>query len=171
MIIITTLVTLLPILLGIILWEKLPDSIATHWGADGQANGWSNKAFAVFGLPCILAVTHLFSVCITLNDPKRKNIHKKPLTLIFWIMPIVSLVTCCFPSQPRKRVLATATRIVTGAHQPMLVLRSIMLSPWKPEMGTKLTCAGVEGRVKTHPCPAFDRAVNMCQSRHTSVLP
>ena len=95
-IIITTLVTLLPILLGIILWEKLPDSIATHWGADGQANGWSNKAFAVFGLPCILAVTHLFSVCITLNDPKRKNIHKKPLTLTFWIVPIVSLVTSGF---------------------------------------------------------------------------
>ena len=92
-IIITTLVTLLPILLGIILWEKLPDSIATHWGADGQADGWSNKAFAVFGLPCILAVIHLFSVCVMLNDPKRKNIHKKPLTLIFWIVPVVSFVT------------------------------------------------------------------------------
>ena len=91
-IIITTLVTLLPILLGVILWEKLPDSIATHWGADGQADGWSNKAFAVFGLPCILAAIHLFSVCIMLNDPKRKNIHKKPLTLVFWIVPVVSFV-------------------------------------------------------------------------------
>ncbi|HJD33883.1 MAG TPA: SdpI family protein [Candidatus Mediterraneibacter tabaqchaliae] len=96
MIIITTLVTLLPILLGIILWEKLPDSIATHWGADGQANGWSNKAFAVFGMPCILAAIHLFSVCVTLNDPKRKNIHKKPLALVFWIVPVVSLVTSGF---------------------------------------------------------------------------
>ena len=91
-IIITTLITLLPILLGVILWEKLPDSIATHWGADGQADGWSNKAFAVFGLPCILAAIHLFSVCIMLNDPKRKNIHKKPLTLVFWIVPVVSFV-------------------------------------------------------------------------------
>ena len=96
MIIITTLVTLLPILLGIILWEKLPDSIATHWGADGQANGWSNKAFAVFGMPCILAAIHLFSICVTLNDPKRKNIHKKPLALVFWIVPVVSLVTSGF---------------------------------------------------------------------------
>ena len=96
MIIITTLVTLLPILLGIILWEKLPDSIATHWGADGQANGWSNKAFEVFGMPCILAAIHLFSVCVTLNDPKRKNIHKKPLALVFWIVPVVSLVTSGF---------------------------------------------------------------------------
>ena len=39
---------------------------------------------------------HLFSVCVMLNDPKRKNIHKKPLTLIFWIMPIVSIVTSGF---------------------------------------------------------------------------
>ena len=76
-IIITTLITLLPILFGLALWNKLPDTIATHWGADVQANGWSSKAFAVFGLPCILAVTHLFTVCVTLNDPKKNNIHKK----------------------------------------------------------------------------------------------
>ena len=90
-IIITTLITLLPILFGLALWNKLPDTIATHWGADGQANGWSSKAFAVFGLPCILAVTHLFTVCVTLNDPKKNNIHKKPLTLVFWIVPVISI--------------------------------------------------------------------------------
>lgn len=33
-IIITTLITLLPILFGLALWNKLPDTIATHWGAD-----------------------------------------------------------------------------------------------------------------------------------------
>lgn len=38
-IIITSLITLLPILLGLIIWNKLPDQIATHWGADGQADG------------------------------------------------------------------------------------------------------------------------------------
>lgn len=90
-IIITTLITLLPILLGLALWNKLPETIATHWGADGQANGWSSKAFAVFGLPCILAAIHLFTVCITLNDPKKKNIHKKPLTLVFWLVPVISI--------------------------------------------------------------------------------
>lgn len=48
-IIITTLVTLLPILLGIILWEKLPDSIATHWGADGQAGDLLHHLIGVHG--------------------------------------------------------------------------------------------------------------------------
>lgn len=88
-----TLITLLPIVFGLIVWNKLPEQITTHWGADGQANGYSGKAFAVFGMPCILAVLQLFVTFITLNDPKRRNIHKKPLTLVLWIIPVMSLIT------------------------------------------------------------------------------
>lgn len=77
LIIATTLITLLPIILGLILWNQLPDTIATHWGADGQADGWSSKTFAIIGLPLILTAIHLFTVLFTLNDPRRKNIHKK----------------------------------------------------------------------------------------------
>lgn len=33
-IIITTLITLLPIVIGLFLWNKLPDTLATHWGSD-----------------------------------------------------------------------------------------------------------------------------------------
>ena len=36
-IIITTLITLLPIVIGLFLWNKLPDTLATHWGSDGTA--------------------------------------------------------------------------------------------------------------------------------------
>lgn len=92
-IIITTLITLLPILFGLIVWNRLPEQIATHWGADGQANGYSGKEFAVFGMPCILAAFQLLVSFITLNDPKRRNIHKKPLTLILWVIPVMSLIT------------------------------------------------------------------------------
>ena len=91
-IIITTLITLLPILFGLIVWNRLPEQIATHWGANGQADGYSGKAFAVFGIPCILAALQLFVSFITLNDPKRRNIHKKPLTLTFWIIPVMSVI-------------------------------------------------------------------------------
>ena len=91
-IILTTFLTGLPILIGLILWSKLPDSIATHWRANGQANGWSSKASTVFFLPCILIIIHLFSVFLTLNDPKKTNIHKKPMTLIFWIVPVISIL-------------------------------------------------------------------------------
>ena len=91
-IILTTFLTGLPILIGLILWSKLPDSIATHWGANGQANGWSSKVYTVFWGPCILMIIHLFAVFLTLNDPKKTNIHKKPMTLIFWIVPVISIL-------------------------------------------------------------------------------
>ena len=59
MIISTTLLTGLPILIGLILWNKLPDSMATHWDINGQANGWSGKGATVLFLPCILMIIHL----------------------------------------------------------------------------------------------------------------
>lgn len=92
-VIITTLITLLPIVIGLILWDRLPDTIATHWGADGEANGWSDKAHAVFFLPCMLAVIHLIAAAVVLADPKRKNIHRKPMMLTLWIVPVISLIT------------------------------------------------------------------------------
>lgn len=90
--ILTTLLTVLPILIGLVLWDRLPDSIATHWGMDGQANGYSSKASTVFILPCILVILHLFAFFLVLNDPKKTNIHKKPMMLTFWVIPFISLL-------------------------------------------------------------------------------
>lgn len=91
-IILTSIVTILPILIGLVLWNKLPETIATHFGADNVPNGWSSKPFAVIGIPAILLVFHLFALGITLNDPKKRNIGKMMLSVIFWIIPVVSLV-------------------------------------------------------------------------------
>ncbi len=50
-IIISSIIILLPMIFGLIMWDKLPDTMTTHWGADGNADGFSGKVFAVFGLP------------------------------------------------------------------------------------------------------------------------
>ncbi len=91
-IILTSIITLLPMLVGVLLWNKLPDTVATHFGSNGEANGWSSKAFAVFGLPAFLFVVHIFCVAVTLNDPKKRNIGKMMLTMIFWIVPVCSII-------------------------------------------------------------------------------
>ena len=54
--IITSIVILLPMIVGVFLWNVLPDKIPTHWDASGQVDGWSSKAFAVFGLPASFIV-------------------------------------------------------------------------------------------------------------------
>ncbi len=91
-IIITSLITLAPILIGVLFWNRLPDQIATHFGQGNVPDGWSSKPMAVFGLPLILVALHLFCIFITLNDPKKKNIGRKILPIIFWMIPIISLL-------------------------------------------------------------------------------
>ena len=89
--IITSAVILLPIIPGVSLWNELPDKIATHWGADGIANGWSSKPFAVFFMPIILLALHWVCVFVTSLDPQKQNIGGKPLKLVLWICPVISL--------------------------------------------------------------------------------
>lgn len=45
---------LLPMAVGLFLWNKLPDMIPTHFGSDNEINGWSSKPMAVFGMPLIM---------------------------------------------------------------------------------------------------------------------
>lgn len=89
--IISSILIVLPILIGLILWKALPDQFATHWGIDGEADGWSTKAFAVFAAPLLLLATHWFCFWVTTKDPKAKNQNKKALGMIFWIVPCISL--------------------------------------------------------------------------------
>lgn len=88
---ITTLITLLPVLIGIILWQRLPDEIAVHFSGNNTADRWCSKAYAVFALPSILAALHLVCLFFTSKDPKKGNIGKKPMNIAYWIIPVISL--------------------------------------------------------------------------------
>lgn len=91
-IILTSLITLLPILIGIILWDRLPESLPTHWDFSGNIDGWSSKTFVVFALPFILLAMHLFVIISTLADPKRQNHPGKMLHIVYWLVPVMSVV-------------------------------------------------------------------------------
>jgi len=90
--IITTLIAALPILVGLILWNQLPDQMATHFNIAGEADGWSSKAFAVIGLPLILVGVHVICTVATLADPRKQNISDKIFRLVLWITPCISLL-------------------------------------------------------------------------------
>ena len=90
--VLTSVITLLPMLAGLILWNRLPDTIATHFGPSGQADGWSSKPFAVFFFPLFLLGVNLLCIFITSADPKRRNISGKALGLVYWIAPLMSVI-------------------------------------------------------------------------------
>ena len=90
--ILSSIVILLPILVGLILWDQLPESFATHWGIDGQADGFSSKGFAIFFLPLFLVAIQFFCVWITDLTNKDNQQSPKVMNLIFCIMPVLSLI-------------------------------------------------------------------------------
>ncbi|MBQ4046534.1 MAG: SdpI family protein [Lachnospiraceae bacterium] len=92
-IILTTLITLLPALIGFILWNKLPDQMPIHFNFGGQADNYSSKLFAVLGLPCIIMIFHLIVVFATMADPHNPQVSSKLNRLVLWICPLVSLFT------------------------------------------------------------------------------
>lgn len=87
----SSILILLPILFGLLKWNALPAEIATHWDALGNANGWSSRPFAVFGLPLILLALHWICAWGTSRDPKNAAQSRKLVQLVFWICPVVSL--------------------------------------------------------------------------------
>lgn len=90
--IITSIIILLPILAGLLLWDQLPAQIPTHWNVDGEVDGWSSKPFAVFGLPLILLAAQWLCMLGTTADPKKGNHPQKILHLVLWIIPVISLL-------------------------------------------------------------------------------
>lgn len=90
--ILTSIVILLPILVGLILWNVLPDKVPTHWNAEGVVDGWSGKGFAVFVLPLFLMAVHWICLLASGADPKNQNYSEKLLQIVFWICPIISVL-------------------------------------------------------------------------------
>ena len=90
--IITSILTLLPILAGLYLWNTLPEQVPSHWDVNGEIDGWSSKPFFVFGLPCIMLAAQWLCVLGTAADPKKANHSDKVLHLVLWIIPVLSIV-------------------------------------------------------------------------------
>ena len=99
-IVFTTLLTFLPLLVGFLLWNRLPDMIPVHFGPDGQVDNYYPKLKAILLMGLFLPVVHILCIFGTMSDPKRNNISGKLFNLVLWITPIIGAIICvvCYGS-------------------------------------------------------------------------
>ena len=90
--IISAIITLLPMIFGFIVWDRLPENIATSFGWNGEITGYSSKMFAVVGLPVMLTFVNLICIIATSADPRRKNINNIVFSVVIGIVPVCSLL-------------------------------------------------------------------------------
>jgi uncharacterized membrane protein len=74
----TTIIVLLMILgatvAGLLLWNQLPDPMASHWNINDQVDGYMSRFWGVFMVPLITLGMFLLFLLIPSIDPLRANI-------------------------------------------------------------------------------------------------
>ena len=89
---VTCFVCFLPTLLGVALWDRLPDTIAIHFNFNNEPDNFASKGVAVFGLPLMMVLLQM--VCCLINDinSHKHGERKKFETVTKWIIPVMSIV-------------------------------------------------------------------------------
>ena len=90
-VLITTIICLLPILIGIILYDRLPEQMAIHFNINNEPTRCLSKNFVLFINPAIMATLHLI-ICFILNRSYKKDIPKFIQLIPFFIPTIVTLI-------------------------------------------------------------------------------
>ncbi len=114
---VTTGVCLLPVLLGLAVYGRLPEQVAVHWGTDGQPDGWMHKNFAVWAIPVFLAGLNFICHVGSNSDPKRGAQPQRLLKLVKWLPAVLSLIVCpitLFIAMGAEISVITVTSCVIG---------------------------------------------------------
>ena len=152
--IITSLVLLVPVIVGLLLWNQLPDRVPSHWDINGDVDAWSSKGFTVFGMPALMLALQWVCFIACAADPKRHNYNPKMIKLALWICPGIGLVLCTLV-YPTALGYTVPIEII----MPLLVgAMFIAIGNWLPKcrqtytMGIKLpwTLASEENWNATH---------------------
>lgn len=125
--IITSCVCLMPIVLGFILWDKLPEMLPQQYGWDDQVN-WSLPKPAGFILcPAILALVNV--VIQSVLRLSKQQLNKKVVLLISWLIPVLTLVVNSLMLLKATGLGISAIHIVI----PVLSLMFIIIGNYLPK--------------------------------------
>lgn len=89
---VTCVVCLLPILLGVALWNSLPDTMAIHFDMYNNPDNFAPKGFVVFGLPCLMVLLQV--ICCVINDinASKHGDRQKFERVTKWIIPVMTMI-------------------------------------------------------------------------------
>jgi uncharacterized membrane protein len=92
----TTIIVLILILAaavaGLLLWNRLPDQMASHWNVNDQVDGYMSKVWGVFMVPLITLGMFLLFLVIPSIDPLKANIAQFREAFNLFIVLIVAFM-------------------------------------------------------------------------------
>lgn len=79
-------------LAGLVLWNKLPAQMASHWDINDQVNGYMPKVWGVFLMPLVTLGMFVLFLAVPAMDPLRANIAKFREAFNLFIVLIVAFM-------------------------------------------------------------------------------
>lgn len=58
---------------GFYFYQYFPASVASHWGLNGEVDGYSSRGLAAFLLPAMITAMYLFFLVLPYFDPKKEQ--------------------------------------------------------------------------------------------------
>jgi uncharacterized membrane protein len=93
--VVTSLMCLIPLLIGAVFYNQLPDSIPVHFNIYNQLDNYASKSFALFGIPLILLLLQIVCCAVVNSDPKQMNATPQLQYISRFIIPILGIMTQC----------------------------------------------------------------------------
>ncbi len=108
---------------ALVAYPALPQTVPTHWGADGAVNGWGDKAGTIFmaAMPALVAI---FMLAVPRLDPKGRNFERfrgvylgmsAALTLLLVVIAWMTPLTAFGLVSEGGSIVSTVTLFALGA--------------------------------------------------------
>ena len=134
-------------------YANFPDKVPTHWGINGEVDGWSSRALGAFLFPGIIIFTYLIFLFLPMLDPKKERyrefaaVYHLFKNLILSVLFLIYLLTGLFNLNLPINIAATVSLIIG---MMILILGTQMKkikSNWFIGIRTPwtLSCASVSG--------------------------
>ncbi len=95
-VIILTLLYVVPIIFGVVMYNKLPDNVPIHWNVNGEIDNYTSKHIFVFVFPIVGYLFNVFLVYITEKNIKDKQSMSKIVHLFYYILPFILIGAMTF---------------------------------------------------------------------------
>lgn len=84
-----TVLTLCAVIPGFVVYNKLPEKVATHFNISNEPDSYMPKLAAIVVLPVVLAIMEIVCCLITSTDKRTEN-SRKANTMVRFIMPVLA---------------------------------------------------------------------------------
>ena len=148
--ILTVIICLLPMLLGAILYNKLPEQMPIHFTINDVPDNYAHKNFALFGIPLIMAIVQ--AICFIVVNIKLNKLENKEkpkiLKIMEWFIPVVTvLIYVIMVEAPLGSTVYVGKSICL-----ILGILFMVIGNYIPKMSYEM------GKTTFHPMPKSEKA-------------